>query len=166
MATRSSGGGGGSERGGHLAAIMREILFYSPSGTLVGIALGGLGATLGGLAYFLHLQNVIDARNLYRGLDSLEIKIRRKRGEGADTGDDALQEGDTAAAAAEPSGLALGAEEAEEGGVLIPPSAQPMYNLPVLNIPLPVLTVCFWSVSFLATSIFAYTRAKLRLQFK
>lgn len=127
---------------------MREILFYSPSGTLVGIAVGGLGATLGGLAYFLHLQNVIDARNLYRGLDSLEIKIKRHKGEAGDT----IETGE--------------ALSCDEQAVIIPVEGQPMYNLPVLNIPLPVLTVCFWTVSFLATSIFAFTRAKLRLQFK
>jgi hypothetical protein len=143
MATRAG-------NGGRLAAIVREILFYSPSGTLVGIAVGGLGATLGGLAYFLHLQNVIDARNLYRGLDSLEIKIKRHKGEAGDTVETVeVQECDD-----------------EEAVAIVPREAQPMYNLPVLNIPLPVLTVCFWTVSFLATSIFAYTRAKLRLQFK
>lgn len=130
---------------GRVFSLVREILFYSPSATLIGVALGGLGATTGGLIYFLHLQNVIDARNLYRGLDHIEVKIRRNNSTSP-----APQEETFAA----------------DGLPAIPPEGQPMYNIPILNVPLPVLTFAAWTVGFVATTVFAVTRARLRLQFR
>lgn len=40
--------------------ILHEILFYSPMSTLIGVTIGGLGATFCGALYFLHTSERLD----------------------------------------------------------------------------------------------------------
>eukprot|EP00730_Choanoeca_flexa_P017656 TRINITY_DN8530_c0_g1_i4.p1 TRINITY_DN8530_c0_g1~~TRINITY_DN8530_c0_g1_i4.p1 ORF type:complete len:357 (+),score=75.01 TRINITY_DN8530_c0_g1_i4:63-1133(+) len=58
-------------------SIFSEMLFYSPIQVLAGLALGGLGATCAAIVYFLHLQEVIDAKDVLTGLQKYRLVLEQ-----------------------------------------------------------------------------------------
>eukprot|EP00045_Choanoeca_perplexa_P013087 m.146184 g.146184 ORF g.146184 m.146184 type:complete len:171 (+) comp16232_c0_seq2:57-569(+) len=57
--------------------ILSEMLFYSPVQVLTGLALGGLGATCGALVFFLHNQEIIDAKDMLSGLQHYRLVLEK-----------------------------------------------------------------------------------------
>lgn len=110
--------------------IIRETFFHAPIQTLVGVCIGGLGASVAGMLYFLHLKGEIDAQAIMARMDSVKISVQRP------------------------------AEVPEDS------PAQSGLLQDILKVPLPVLTVIGWSTVFAATSIIAWSQARLRMQYR
>eukprot|EP00043_Microstomoeca_roanoka_P003611 m.44780 g.44780 ORF g.44780 m.44780 type:complete len:406 (-) comp12131_c0_seq2:65-1282(-) len=125
--------------------VLHEILFYSPIQTLVGVAIGGLGATFCGAIYFLHKSEYIDASRLLQGADRIEVRVKR-----GNSGAEEAESQDT---------QVIAITDATDTPTISKPSS-------LLNLPLPLLTLGGWCIAFVVTAGLAYTRARLRLQFR
>lgn len=95
------------------------------------------------------LPQYIDAREIWRNLGHVHLRIEKVDGRSAE------------AVIVEPE---PGAEDGAPATAAAVPL--PRHNSPGLNVPLPVTTAVLWSISFLVTLGVAFTRARLRLQFR
>ncbi|EGD76976.1 hypothetical protein PTSG_12570 [Salpingoeca rosetta] len=156
--------------------ILHEILFYSPVSAMVGFTIGGLGATFFGALYFLHKTEYLDVGRLLQGADRIEFRVRRAHerdaspdGDGAS--DDACCDVDAEVIAIKEPASGEDGDVAGSGAGATKSSTatttKKAAGLPSLfDVPLPLITLGGWCIAFVATAAVAYTRARLRLQFR
>eukprot|EP00051_Salpingoeca_urceolata_P017003 m.229248 g.229248 ORF g.229248 m.229248 type:complete len:401 (+) comp18837_c0_seq6:44-1246(+) len=57
--------------------VLTELLTHAPLQVFVGICVGGLGASIAGFLYFMHLTGRLDLRRIFDGVDKVEITVKR-----------------------------------------------------------------------------------------
>ena len=117
---------------------------------------------MGGLVYFLHTQNVIDAKQLWKGVNYRESNAKRDDATEGRAGVILRSTTIVPIQATTPTlHFNLQDPNAAEG-----PHQAPMYNISIAPPPLPVITAIGWTIFGLVTVTVAYFRARLRLQFR
>ncbi|EDQ86463.1 uncharacterized protein MONBRDRAFT_33862 [Monosiga brevicollis MX1] len=138
-------------------SILREMLLFSPLSTLAGITIGGLGATLAAILYFLHMGDVVNAKEVLSDLRQYRLVLQHMSETGLVDPTEAERLSQAATMTAEQATRVTEASPSTgSGGV-------PTW----LSVPVSMLApaIC-WTLGFLVTSSIAFTRARVRLRMR